>query len=233
MPSWDIKPAITQKEGLVITKPDKPAKEGVIKGSVIILVPHRNELDYREWRDWFLFGLKRPQNTSWREARGQSLVTARNRLVDDALGTNAEYIFFLDDDVIGPGDGLMKLIDLKQPIACGLYWAKKRKEQRCLGAWMKNPGGPGFVAISGGQKGRLVQVDVTGLGFALIHRSIFEKLSKPYFHWPPEGPSEDFWFFEKVWKELQIKPVIDMECRCRHIGVFTIESDGGFQTLEK
>lgn len=217
MPSWEIKP------GEVDQKKQSP---------VMILVTHRDEHDYRQWRDWYHFGLQKPAGTAWRESRGQALVTTRNSLAEDALKTNSEYLFFLDDDVIGPNDGLLTLLSLKLPIVCGLYWAKKPKESRCLGAWMKNPSEKyGYVPITGEQKGRHIQVDVTGLGFALIHRSVFEKLSKPYFDWPVSGPSEDFWFFEKVWNELQIKPVIDMDIRCAHIGVFMIEGDGSFTTL--
>lgn len=219
MPSWDIKPGEPQQV---------PSR----KGSIIILITHRDERDYRQWRDWYHFKLQKPVGTSWRESRGASLVTARNGLVRDALNTDSEYFFFLDDDIIGPDNGLITLMSLKLPIAGGLYWSKKKKEERGLSAWMKNPsGGHGYLAISPEQKARHIQVDVTGLGFALFHRSIFERLSEPYFDWPPDGPSEDFWLYEKIWRELQIKPVIDMEVRCKHIGLFMIEGDGSFTTL--
>lgn len=239
MPAWDIdiKRAVVQGDQ-PNWAPSRPTAQQAApqtapqKGSVIILITHRDEKEYREWRSWYNFKFQKPEKTSWRESRGAGLVMSRNSLVLDALKTNSEYFFFLDDDVIGPENGLITLMSLNLPIACGLYWAKKGKKARCLGAWMKNPsGGPGYVAIQGQQKSRHIQVDVTGMGFALIHRSIFERTSQPWFEWPVGGPSEDFWFYEKVWKELQIKPVIDMECRCRHIGIFSIEPDGSFETL--
>lgn len=198
---------------------------------VIILVPHKSEEDYREWRDWFHNGLQKPEGTQWLETRGQSLVTARNYLVMEGLKSGTEYLFFLDDDNIGPNDGLVNLMSTGLPIACGLYMAKKKKEERGLAAWMKNPGGVGYLAIQMNQNGRYIQVDVTGLGFALIHRSIFERTTQPWFDWPVGGPSEDFFFYEKVARELNIRPVIDMSCHCDHIGTFRMSCSNEFTTL--
>ena len=149
----------------------------------------------------------------------------------EGLKSGAEYLFFLDDDIFGPNNGLTTLMGLGLPIACGLYMAKKSKEERGLAAWMSNPGGKGYLPIQLNQNGRFVQVDVTGLGFALIHRSIFERLSQPWFDWPVGGPSEDFYFYEKVWKELQIKPVIDMDTWCWHTGTFKVNPKDEFTTL--
>jgi len=224
MPSWDIKPAEVQQ-------PVTAQQPGIEKGSVMILVPHRDDRDYRAWRDWFHFKLKRPAKTAWRESRGACLVTTRNALTKDALASNCEYFFWLDDDNIGPDDGLMTLLSLNLPIACGLYWAKKAKKERCLAAWMKSPNGKGYIPVSGEQKSRHIQVDVTGLGFALFHRSVFERLSYPYFVWDIESVSEDFFLFNKIWDELKIKPVIDREVKCSHLGSFSLEPDGSFDIL--
>ena len=205
------------------------------KGKVIILIPHKDERDYRQWRDWWKEQLQKPEGTQSLESRGASLVTSRIQLAETGLKSGAEYLFWLDDDLIGPNDGLVNLLNVSssvdRPIVCGLYVARKSKEERGLAAWMKNPNGIGYVPIGADQKSRFVQVDVTGLGFALIHRSIFEKLSQPWFDWPACGPSEDFWFFEKVWNELKIKSIIDMECKCQHIGTFTSATDGSFSVL--
>lgn len=197
---------------------------------MIILVSHRNEVDYRVWRDWFRLSLQKPDGTTWLEMRGLSLVTSRNGLVTEALKSDAEYLFFVDDDIIAPGNIIPVLMGHSRPIACGLYWAKKKKAERCLAAWMKVPAG--YAAIAPQQNGSLIQVDVTGLGCALVHRSVFEKISQPWFDWKYGGPSEDFYFYEKAAAEAGIKPVVDMSMACRHIGTFSIEPDGSFETLE-
>jgi len=205
--------------------------EHLNQNKVAILIPHRGESDYRHWRDWFLMGLKKPPGTTWLEMRGLSLTTNRTKLVMEALKTPAEYFFLLDDDIIGPDDGLITLLGYRLPIACGLYWAKKRREERGLAAWMKHS--DGYLAIDPKQDGRLVQVDVTGLGFALIHRSIFERTTLPWFEWDAQGESEDFFFYNKVSRDLGVKPLVDMSLRCDHVGLFRLTGDGSFTTLEK
>ena len=197
----------------------------------IILVPHGSDSDYRDWRDWFHNGLQKPEGTQWLETRGQSLVTARNFLVMEGLKSGAEYLFFLDDDIIGPNEGLVTLMSTGLPIACGLYMAKKKKEERGLAAWMKNPGGAGYLPIQLNQNGRFISVDVTGMGFALIHRSVFERVTYPWFEWGVGGPSEDFFFYDKVAKEINVRPVVDIETKCRHIGTFTVDCLNEFTTL--
>ena len=198
---------------------------------VIILIPHRDEHDYRQWRDWWHAGLQKPPGTTWLESRGLSLTTNRTQLVRMALQRDATHFFFLDDDVIAPNDVIPTLLAPNLPIVCGLYMAKKTKSERGLTTFMK-VSEKGYATIGLEQAGRYVQVDVTGLGCVLIHRSVFERTPEPWFVWDPEGPSEDFFFFEKVFKEIGVKPVADMNCRCIHIGVFAMDTNNEFTTLE-
>lgn len=197
---------------------------------VMILIPHKGESGYRQWERWWKEGLVKPPGTSYLEQRGLSLTTNRTGLVVEALKSDAEYFFFLDDDVMGPNDLLVTLLSYKFPIVCGLYMAKKSKEARGLAAWMKVPGG--YAAIAPEQAARLVQCDVTGLGCALIHRSVFERVPQPWFVWEFGGVSEDFSFFEKVAQTIGVKPLIDLNMRCRHIGTFILDTDNSVTTLE-
>lgn len=200
------------------------------QAKVIILVPHRDEHDYRQWRDWWHNGLQKPPGTTWLESRGLSLTTNRTQLVRLALQRDATHFFFLDDDLIAPNDVITTLLAPNLPIVCGLFMAKKKKTQRGLAAWMKRGGG--YAAIAPEQAGRHVQVDATALGCVMIHRSVFERIHEPWFVWDPDSVSEDFFFFEKVFKELGIKPLIDMEMRCLHIGTFAMDTKNEFTTLE-
>ena len=196
---------------------------------VIILVPHRDEQDYRQWRDWWHSSLEKPPGTQWLESRGLSLTTNRTQLVRLALQHDATHFFFLDDDVIAPNDVIPSLLATNLPIVCGLYLTKKSKDLRGLSAWMKR--GEGYVAIAPQQNGRYATVDVTALGCVLIHRSVFERVPEPWFVWDPDSFSEDFFFFNKVFETIGVKPVADMECRCLHIGVFALDTNNEFDTM--
>lgn len=195
-----------------------------------ILIPHRDEQDYRQWKSWWDIKLVKPPNTTYLETRGVSLTTNRTYLVQEALKTAASHFLFLDDDVVGPDNLIESLIAMKAPIACGVYMAKKSKKERTLAAWMKAPGG--YAGISNIQPSRYVQVDVTGLGCALIHRSVFERVKPPWFVWEPNSISEDFFFFEKVAAEIGIKPICDMDMKCLHLGIFSVDTNGEFDTLD-
>ena len=174
------------------------------------------------------------------EMRAYNLVTMRNYMAEEALKGGAEWLFWLDDDMMGPPNVLEALLAINKPIACGLYMAKKKASERGLAAWMETktagspyaPGVNGYMSIQRQQAGRVIQVDVTGLGCALINRSVFEKLPKPWFTWDVGALSEDFTFFERVWASQGIKPVLDMECKFDHIGVFKVNVEGEFSPLE-
>lgn len=83
--------------------------------------------------------------------------------------TDYEYLFFLDSDIgFHPAD-VVRLMDHKKSITCAAYPMKTipirynysiaRPEQR---------------------QGSLIQIDSMGLGFALIHRSVFLDIAKKY-----------------------------------------------------
>lgn len=221
---------------------------------VAIGVPHRNEYDYREWRDWFRLKMQVPPGTVILERRGEALCTMRNGLAEQVLLSGAEWLFFLDDDVIGPlkpdgsdGAGLPTLLAVadhfKSKFVSGLYWAKKnqahkslaawgRVEQRAAGneAWAKKE--YGYIAITNDQKGRYVTVDAVGLGFALIHRSVFEQLPRPWFVWNTGSVSEDIYFCEQAREKLKIAPLVDMDMKCSHIGTYKVLPDGSYELLQ-
>lgn len=209
--------------------------------NVILLVPHSSERDYREWANFF--NSLKQKGYAYLEARHYGVVQARNKLAEEALKTGAEWFFWLDDDLIGSPDCIDHLLAIGRPCACGLYMTKKFKGKRTLAAWMKVETKQGVAAweqkkesaylnISIPQPGRYVQVDVTGLGCALVHRSVFEKLPQPWFEWKDAGGrSEDFTFWERVWETQQLKPVVDMECQFEHIGTFKVNVKEEFQLV--
>lgn len=205
-----------------------------VKYPVVVLTPHKTESDYREWREWLYDLLLFGPDVGFLEARGRGLAAERTRLVGRAIReTNREYFFFLDDDVIPPPNVLTALLSHQKPIVCGIYWAKYEKDRRCPAAWIGEGTGPTarHTPISLDHKERLIEVDHTGLGCALIHRDVFKKVSEPWFKYTIDC-SEDFYFFDKVAREAGIKPLIDLDVKCRHIGIFSIEPDGTFERVK-
>ncbi len=204
---------------------------------VIILLPHRDERDYRRWHRTFA-AMAKPEGTSFWESSGMDCVPTRTDLVQKVLGSpeNKEvtHLFWLDDDVVPPLDVIPKLLEANLPFVSGIYLAKKPLGQRGLAAWMAAPNKPGnYVPIDLVQSQRYAMCDVVGFGCAMVSRMVFERMSKPWFLWEaPPGISEDFYFCEKMYKELHVKPVLDMECKCGHIGTFIVDVEGRFDTAK-
>lgn len=225
MAGWDLaletKPAPEQSQS-----PKWPGMPAGAIAHIGVLIPHRSEFDLRVWKEWWDMTPK-PQGMIRLEERGMSLTTARTHLIQQALEhKELTHFFFLDDDVIPHDNVWQELVNVNAPLACGVYMSRKKKGERGLAAWMKHPSGSGYTPIALHQPMRYLQVDVTGLGCALIHRWVFENLTMPWFEWASPGPSEDFYFFEKCFKELGIKPIMDLGSQCRHIGTWSMDCTG-------
>ncbi len=215
---------------------EPPQQQALPEGAtrVCILIPHRDDRDYRPFHRRFM-EMQKPAGMGWLEMRGFSLCTNRENLVKTALkALNYTHLFFLDDDVLPPVDIIPQLVAADLDIVCGLYMAKKAKAERGLAAWVALPEGLRSIEYDqnrDGQERRWVECDVTGLGCAMIKRHVFERLSEPWFRWDvPPAPSEDFYFFFKTAHELGIKPIIDMNMKCGHLGSFVLDCDGTFET---
>jgi hypothetical protein len=158
---------------------------------------------------------------------------ARNACCMAVLEHGIEWLFFLDSDVVPPKDAILRLIAHKKPLVCGLYFRRSPPVgvpviMKPVGNWIINP-----------PKKGLIEVDVTGAGCMLIHRSVLEALppQRPGKHWfdwrvdmksvmpPVECLSEDFTFNMHVKKTLGIPTLIDCSVRCRHIGLGEAEEN--------
>ena len=63
------------------------------------------------------------------QIRNRRVDVAKERLAELAIANNAQFVFFLDDDVIPPPDALMKMLKLwksdpKYNIISGVYFSK-------------------------------------------------------------------------------------------------------------
>ncbi len=122
------------------------------------------------------------------ELCNESLITrARNKLVHNFLQSPAEYLLFIDSDIVFNGDEVIKLLSHKKDIMCGLYpkkvidWDVVKKAaiggetnlHEYAAEYVVNfTEQPSFV-----DENSIVEIRHAGTGFMCIHRSVFEKLS--------------------------------------------------------
>ena len=101
----------------------------------------------------------------------ESLIThGRSRIANFFVNnTEFEYLFCLDADVAFSPEDMLKLYSYQKPIVSASYPMKTLPIRPCYELY--NP-----VKLCG----NLVKIGGIGMGFVLIHRSVFEKLNRHY-----------------------------------------------------
>jgi len=193
---------------------------------VHIGIPHCTDVTV----DWAL-GLRQlqlPRHTI-SMTRGQPIDLSRDTLVHRMQESGAEYMFFLDSDVILPNDAVVRLLSHNQDIISGVYHVRHNPITPAM--WKESPEFPGkYNPIVGYNEGSLIDVDSIGMGCCLIHKRVFEKLEEPYFKWSMDsnqenGVSEDFYFCKKA-REAGFHIYVDTSIQCTHIAKANVTKAG-------
>ena len=155
--------------------------------------------------------------------RGLPIDVARNHGIEHAFKENADWIFFLDSDIILPPNALVMLLQWKLPIVAGIYPLKRIEDGFKLNVYKKEGNSYKQMTLEDVPKGhRLLECDAVATGILLVSCDLLRKISKPYFKWDiypeseEEGVSEDIFFSEKVKKELGIEIYADTFVRGKH-----------------
>ena len=102
-----------------------------------------------------------------------TLCMARNIIATNFLKTDAEYLLFLDSDMIYPKETIDNLIKHDEDFVSALYYSRTYPAP-CLKIIKDGI----YRNIKEFQKGVLLPVDAVGLGTALIKRNVIEKVSE-------------------------------------------------------
>lgn len=109
------------------------------------------------------------------EEKNRDHMTDVNRLevAGSFLDGESDYLFWIDDDTVPPKGAITHLLGLHREFVSGLYFLPAYPYNPI--AYFRNENGT-YSAYYGYPKGALVQVDSVGMGCALIHRSVYEKI---------------------------------------------------------
>jgi SAM-dependent methyltransferase len=100
------------------------------------------------------------------------IAEARNEIVEFALGQGANYIFWVDDDVIPPPDSFLKLYMHQKDIINGVYWSKSNPPMPLL--FRNHLEGP----YLDWHVGDLIEIDAAGNGLTLVKTDVYRKISE-------------------------------------------------------
>lgn len=107
---------------------------------------------------------------------GYAVAEARNVIVDKFIKSKAEWLFFIDHDVILPPDCFIKINNYMLqgdiPVVCGLYFAKAHPPEPLVYR------GRGNGYFNGWKLGDKVWVDGIPMGCTLIHQSLLKEMWK-------------------------------------------------------
>ena len=129
------------------------------------------------WREGIEYG-----RTFW--SGGSNVDINRNNIVKSWLDeSTAEWLFWIDADNPPPVGALHRLLSLNKPMVSGIYYGGTIDTEMVPIAYVRNQQGA-YNAIDkvrpNWEKGELLQVDATGMGCFLTHRSVYEKIQEDF-----------------------------------------------------
>jgi hypothetical protein len=154
----------------------------------------------------------------------------RNDATKAFLLSDADYIFYVDADMIYPYDSIVKLIETGKDVIGGFYVSRKQPilpihyKEILLDGGMADASNR--VPLSTG----VVEVGAGGGGGLLVARSVLEKMEVPYFKVIMDEEKklhvgEDVYFFLKL-KELGLKAYVNCDVQFGHIVNGAVYPDG-------
>ena len=155
------------------------------------------------------------------------LLTQRERLASLALEFGAEYMLWLDSDIVFPATTAVRLLSHNEDVVAANYIRRqlpaKGVAYEKIGNW-HNP--LGFEV-----QDKLVPVEGVGMGCMLMKTDIFLELSKPWFEfeWTPSSNDflgEDMILCRKIsatGRQIKIDTALSRELR--HLGTWAFGPD--------
>ncbi len=147
---------------------------------------------------------------------GKPIAEARNEIVEFALSQGANYIYWLDDDVIAPPDAFLKMYNHRVDIINGVYWSKSNPPMPLL--FRGHFEGPYYDW----HVGDLIEIDAAGSGLTIVKTDVYRNLKEPWYstnyssfpgsNFSPPSNTEDLYFYwkareagYKVWADTSIQ----------------------------
>lgn len=192
-----------------------------MKGKTLVRIPTSGQLD-REVARWWAWAMRHTDLDIDFVYNTEGVDRTRNVVVEKFLGTEAQYLWMIDDDVVPPRkkELINRFLSWEYPIVSGFYdrfdgfvgvpqvYAKVEEER-----WMPMP------RSAWPSKESVFRAAAAGAGCIRVHREVFEKMPYPWFEFR-EGirdgvrfrTSEDFIFCDKAGGV-----VVDPLMECKHM----------------
>jgi hypothetical protein len=156
-------------------------------------------------------------------AKHNAVQNERNELIP--ASHSADWLFFLDDDILPQPDVLLRMLSHNVPIVSGLYVSRLPPHSPVAYRQVRPDGEPDRYLPVGRIASGLQEVDATGAGCLLVKREVFERMRSagvPWFQYICDTDlsryvSEDIYFCEQA-RKLGYPILLDSKAQCGHIG---------------
>jgi hypothetical protein len=155
------------------------------------------------------------------------LLTQRERLATFGRDTGAEYLLWLDSDIVAPASTALRLLAHKEPVVAANYIRRqlpaKGVAYEIIGNW-EDP-------LPFESRDELVPVEGVGMGCMLMRADIFDSVPKPWFEfgWSPESNDhlgEDMILCQKMAQAgYTVKIDTNLSMELRHLGTWAFGPD--------
>ncbi len=157
--------------------------------------------------------------------RMHPLASARNFIVKEFLNSEANYLFWVDDDVIPPPETLRRLLSRDKDLIGPVCFSSKRDDNTGLlhpyPIVLRLNNDDEYEITDTTQEGEVVEIDSLGGGCVLIKRGVYENIDPPWYSFSFDdfgvmSRSADFNFF-RLAQENGFKVFVDNTIGCDHI----------------
>lgn len=194
------------------------------KGTVFISVPTHREVPFRQTRESIRFAsaelIEAGYRVMYQDAWGANIANNRNTGVKDAQDAKADWIMMIDDDMSFEPDAILRLIRHNLPVVSGLCVKKTWPYNTTVMFWNKEM--EKYHSSLNFPVDELFECDATGTAFLLVKMSVFDKLDRPYFCFPPKNGSvlgEDLYFCQQM-KAVGYRIFVDTGVHIGHLGMY-------------
>lgn len=198
---------------------------------IVIGIPHTGTFHWQTVMA--LLGLKIPEGyiVSYHLIGSCLVYDAREKIVQYAKEANAEYLLFLDSDMVPPSDMLLKMVThLKNEdidAITGMAFKRTAPFQPCFYFELKYDPRKMEPTLSSPvewpKDGGIMQIQGAGMACFMMKMNVFEKVKAPYF-FPLPNLGEDLTFCLKM-KAAKLNLYVDLTIDCGHIANMPITSE--------
>lgn len=194
--------------------------------NVALVIPSHGGIT-NVWTLRSLIGMYRPRGMTY-VPTGCFVDVLRNRSIKESLkNPEITHLFFIDSDMVLPFFGLMRLLQRRQEVVCGLYMQRAPPFNWLIYQYQEGVKVPQRTDLKEEWKNQVIEVGGSGGGCLLVSKDVFFKVGYPWFHisytkgttTTPAAQdylSEDVQFFMKC-HQVGIKTFMDTSVLCQHM----------------